>query len=51
MIGVIDITVIITMDAVISKHIVEIDKHDINRLLFELFKLEILRMFGNILFV
>lgn len=47
MIGVIDIIVIITIDAVINKHIVDIDKHDIKRLLFEC-NFDILRKFGNI---
>lgn len=47
-IGVIDMIVIITIEAVISRHIVDIDKQDINRLLFEC-SFDILRKFGNIL--
>lgn len=34
-IGVIDIIVIITIDAIINKHIVDIDKHDIKRFDFD----------------
>lgn len=49
MIGVIDMIVIITIDAVINKHIVDIDKQDIKRLLFEC-SLDILCKFGNIFF-
>lgn len=49
MIGVIDMIVIITIDAVINKHIVDIDKQDIKRLLFEC-SLDILRKFGNMFF-
>ena len=45
--GVIDMIVIITIEAVISKHIVDIDKHDIRRLLFEC-NFDILRKFANI---
>ena len=50
MIGVIDMIVIITIDAVINKHIVDIDKQDIKRLLFEC-SLDILRKFSNIFFL
>ncbi len=46
MIGVIEIMVIITIDAVINKHMVDIDKHDIKRLLFEC-KPDILRKLGS----
>lgn len=50
MIGVIDMIVIITIDAVINKHIVDIDKHDIKRLLFEC-SLDIFCKFSNIFFL
>lgn len=46
-IGVIDIIVIITIDAVINKHIVDIERHDIKRLLFEC-NFDILLKFCNI---
>lgn len=48
--GVIDMIVIITIEAVISKHIVDIDKHDIRRLLFEC-NFDILRKFASIFFL
>ncbi len=48
MIGVIEIIVIITIDAIISIQIVEIDKKDIKLLLLE-FKLHIFLTFGNII--
>jgi hypothetical protein len=46
--GVIEIIVIITIEAIISRHIVDIERHDISRLLFD-FKLHSFRTFGNIL--
>ncbi len=50
MIGVIEIIVIITIEAVISKHIVDIERQDINLLLFEL-RLDIFLKFGIILII
>jgi len=46
-IGVIEIMVIITIDAVISKHIVDIERHDIKRFPLEC-RLDILRKLGII---
>ena len=48
MMGVIEIIVIMTIEAIINKHIVDTDKQDIN-LLFLDFKPHILIQFGNII--
>lgn len=46
-IGVIEIIVMITIEAVINKHIVDIERHDINLLLLEL-RVDIFLIFGII---
>lgn len=47
-IGVIEIIVIITMEAVMSRHMVDIERQDIRRLLLDC-SLDILRRFSSIL--
>jgi hypothetical protein len=47
-IGVMEMIVIMTIEAIINKHIVDTDRQDINLLLLD-FKLHIFTQFGNII--